>query len=39
MVARFAGMGWFKSREMMYKVGSVLIIDVGIYFFINGLRH
>jgi sulfite exporter TauE/SafE len=39
MVARLAGMGWLKSREMIYKLGSVLMIGVGIYFFINGLRY
>jgi uncharacterized protein len=39
MVARLAGMDWLKSREMIYKLGSVLMIGVGIYFFINGLRY
>jgi hypothetical protein len=39
LVARLAGMGWLKYREMIYKLGSVLMIGVGIYFFINGLRY
>jgi uncharacterized protein len=39
MVAKLANMGWLKSREMIYKLGSVLMIGVGIYFVINGLRY
>jgi uncharacterized protein len=39
IVARLAGMGWFKSREMIYKLASVMMIGVGIYFVIDGLRY
>jgi sulfite exporter TauE/SafE len=39
MVAKLAGMGWLKSREVIYKLGAVLMIGVGIYFFISGLRY
>ena len=39
MVDRLAGMGWPKSREMIYKLGSVLMIGVGIYFVIKGLHY
>ena len=39
LVARLAGMGWLKSREMIYKLGSVLMIGVGIYFIVSGLRY
>jgi sulfite exporter TauE/SafE len=39
MVAKLAGMGGLKYREMIYKIGSVLMIGVGIYFFISGLRY
>jgi sulfite exporter TauE/SafE len=38
LVARLSGMGWLKSREMIYKISSVLMIGVGIYFLIQGLR-
>jgi sulfite exporter TauE/SafE len=38
MVARLSGMSWLKSREMIYKIGSILMIGVGIYFLIRGLR-
>ena len=39
MVARLSGMGWLKSREIIYKIGSILMIGVGIYFLIKGLRY
>jgi hypothetical protein len=39
MVARLAGMRWLKSKEMIYKFGSLLMIGEGIYFVVNGLRY
>jgi sulfite exporter TauE/SafE len=39
MVGRLSGMDWLKSREMIYKIGSILMIGVGIYFLIKGLRY
>ncbi|HSQ84172.1 MAG TPA: sulfite exporter TauE/SafE family protein, partial [Desulfobacterales bacterium] len=39
MVARLSGMGWLKSRGIIYKIGSILMIGVGIYFLIKGLRY
>ena len=39
MVARLSGMGWLKSRNIIYKTGSVLMIGVGVYFLIKGLRY
>ena len=38
MVARLTGMGWLRSRGMIYKIGSVLMIAVGIYFVVKGIR-
>jgi len=38
VVAKLTGSRWLKSREIIYKIGSVLMIFVGIYFFIKGLR-
>lgn len=38
MVARLTGMGWLRSRDMIYKIGSVLMIAVGIYFVVKGIR-
>jgi sulfite exporter TauE/SafE len=39
MVARLSGMGWLKSRDKIYQIGSILMIGVGIYFLIKGLRY
>lgn len=39
LVARLAGMGWFKSRQVIYKAGAVLMILVGIYFIIKAIRY
>jgi sulfite exporter TauE/SafE len=39
MVARLSGMGWLKSRNVIYKIGAVLMIGVGIYFLIKGIRY
>jgi len=38
MVARLTGMGWLRSRDMIYKIGSVLMMAVGIYFVVKGIR-
>jgi sulfite exporter TauE/SafE len=39
LVAGLADMKWLRSREMIYKIGSVLMIAVGIYFVIKGIRY
>ena len=38
-VGRLAGAGWFKKRQLLYKVGSVIMVGVGIYFVIKGIRY
>jgi sulfite exporter TauE/SafE len=39
LVARLTGMDWLRSRGMIYKAGSVLMIAVGGYFVIKGIRY
>jgi len=39
LVAGLANIGWLKSRDVIYKVGSVLMIAVGIYFMIKGINY
>ena len=39
MVARLSGMDWLRSRDIIYKIGSVLMIGVGVYFLIKGLQY
>lgn len=39
LVGRQAGLGWIKSRGVIYKIGSVLMILVGAYFVVQGIRY
>ena len=38
LVAGLADMKWLRSKEVIYKIGSVLMIAVGIYFVIKGIQ-
>jgi len=38
-VGRLAAMGWIKSRRLIYKISSLLMALVGIYFIIQGIRY
>ena len=39
MVGKLAGFRWIKSRQMIYKISSAIMILVGIYFIIQGIRY
>jgi len=39
LVAKLADMGWLKKRELIYRVGAVLMMVVGIYFVIKGIQY
>ena len=39
LVAGLTDMKWLRSREVIYKIGSVLMIAVGIYFVIKGIQY
>jgi sulfite exporter TauE/SafE len=39
LVAKLADLGWLKWRAVLYKVGAVLMMAVGIYFVISGIRY
>jgi sulfite exporter TauE/SafE len=39
LVARLAGLGWLKSKEVIYRMSSVLMMGVGVYFVIKGIRY
>jgi sulfite exporter TauE/SafE len=39
VVGKLAGLGWIKSRHKIYKISSVLMILVGVYFIIQGIRY
>ena len=39
LVAKLADMGWLKKREIIYRIGAILMVAVGIYFIIKGIRY
>jgi hypothetical protein len=39
LVGKLAGLGWLKSRPLIYKISSVLMVLVGVYFIIQGIRY
>jgi hypothetical protein len=39
LVAKLADLGWLKSREIVYKFSSVLMILIGVYFVIKAIRY
>ena len=39
IVAKLANMGWVKKREIIYRVGAILMIAVGLYFVSQGILH
>jgi len=39
LVAKLADMGWLKKREIIYRIGAILMIAVGVYFVIKGIRY
>jgi hypothetical protein len=39
LVGKLAGFGWLKSRRLIYKISSALMVLVGGYFIIQGIRY
>ena len=39
LVAKLAGLRWLRLREVIFKVSSLLMVIVGIYFVIRGIRY
>jgi len=39
LVAKLADLDWLKSRAIIYKVGAVLMMIVGILFVVKGIRY
>lgn len=39
LVAKLADMGWLKKREIIYRIGAALMVAVGFYFIIKGIRY
>ena len=38
LIAKLSDLRWLKSREIIYKIGSLFMVIVGIYFVIRGIR-
>jgi sulfite exporter TauE/SafE len=39
LIGKLTGLRWIHSREVIYKIGSILMILVGIYFIFKGIRY
>ena len=39
IVGKLAGLRWLRSREVIYQIGAVLMVVVGVYFVIRGIRY
>lgn len=39
LVGNLAGLGWIKSKALIYKIGSILMVLVGIHFITQGIRY
>lgn len=39
LIAKLTDLGWLKKREVIYKISSVLMVIVGVYFVIKAIRY
>ena len=39
LVAKLADLGWLKRRDIIYKASSVLMVILGVYFVVKGIRY
>ena len=39
LIAKLTDLGWLKRRDLIYKISSVLMILVGVYFVIRAIRY
>lgn len=39
LIAKLTDLGWLKKRDVIYKISSVLMIIVGVYFVIRAIRY
>ena len=39
LIAKLADLGWLKRRDVIYKISSVIMIFVGVYFVIRAFRY
>ena len=39
LVGKLTSMGWLAKRQILYRIGAFLMIGVGIYFVVQGIRY
>jgi hypothetical protein len=39
IVAKLVDMGWLKKRQIIYRIGTILMIMVGLYFIVQGILY
>jgi hypothetical protein len=39
LIAKLTDLGWLKRRDVIYKISSVLMVIVGVYFVIRAIRY
>jgi sulfite exporter TauE/SafE len=39
LVAKLVDMGWLKKRQIIYRIGTILMIFVGLYFIVQGIWY
>ena len=39
VVAKLVDMGWLKKRQFIYRIGTILMIFVGLYFIVQGIWY
>ncbi len=39
LIAKLTDLKWLKSRKFFYKTGSILMVIVGVYFLIKGIKY
>ena len=39
LIAKLADLGWLKRRDVIYKISSVFMIIVGVYFVVRAIRY
>ena len=39
LIAKLTDLGWLKRRDVIYKISSVLMVIVGVYFVVKAIRY
>ena len=39
LIAKLTDLGWLKRRDVIYKISSILMVIVGVYFIVKAIRY